>query len=427
MRRYTRSQEYLTRAERTIPLGSQTISKSRALYPYGVSPFFVTHAQGSRVWDVDGNEYIDFVNGLATINLGHGDPDVTRAVEQQLKHGVVFSLSHPLEAQVAEAIVAMVPCAESVRFGKNGSDVTAGAIRLARAYTSRDHVAVCGYHGWQDWYIGATPRNKGVPQATRALTHTFPYNDVEALQSLFREYPRQIAAVILEPMNRTEPHPGYLARLKDLVHDAGALLIFDEMVTGFRFAKGGAQEYFGVIPDLATLGKGLANGYPLSALVGRADVMKLLDEVFFSLTYGGEALSLAAAQATLIKINTQPVLETMTRSGQRLQSGIEQRIARHGCDHIIGISGHPTWTFIGFRDVGGYTERQVQVLFMQEMLDRGFLTFGLQFVSYAHTEQEIDLLLAAYDEILPLLMDAVDNRQMDRHLRCKVEPAFKLR
>lgn len=428
MKSYTRSQEYLARAERTIPGGSQTFSKGRTQYPYGASPYFVTRGQGSHVWDVDGNEYIDFINGLATITLGYNDPDVNRAVEEQLKSGVIFSLPHPLEAQAAEMVVEMVPCAEMVRFSKNGSDATSAAIRLARAYTNRDHVLVCGYHGWQDWYIGSTSRNRGVPQAVRDLTHAFAYNDVESLQKLLKEYPQQIAAVILEPMSAIEPKPGFLESVKQIAHQDGALLIFDEMVTGFRFAKGGAQEYFGVTPDLATFSKGLANGYPLSALAGSAKVMKLLEEVYFSLTFGGETLSLAAAVATLKKLNAQPVIETLAQTGERLKSGVQDRLDRHRVGHVLSISGHPAWTFMLFKDVGGYTEWQIKTLFLQEMLARGILTFGVHFISYAHTQTDIDRLLAAYDEVLPIVKEAVDNRSLERHLRCEtLAPRFKVR
>ena len=423
-RSYVRSQEYLTRAERIIPSGTQTFSKSRKIYPYGASPYFITHGHGSHVWDVDGNEYVDLINGLATVTLGYNDADVTRAVEEQLQRGVIFSLSHPVEIQAAEMIVALVPCAEMVRFAKNGSDATAGAIRLARAYTNRDHVAVCGYHGWQDWYIGSTSRNRGVPQATRAMTHTFNYNDIDSLQSLFREHPGEIAAVILEPMTFLDPHPGYLESVKALTHKNGALLIFDEMVTGFRFARGGAQEYFEVTPDLATFGKGLANGYPLSAITGRANVMQLMDEIFVSVTYGGEALSLAAAIATMKKLDEAPVIEAMINSGRRLKSGVEHRIELHQAGHILGISGHPTWTTFFFKNVEGYTEWEIKTLFLQEVLARGVLTFGLQFTSYAHSEADIDYILNVYDEVLPILKDAVDKRSLHKQLRC--EPLISL-
>src|SRR5438132_9072740 len=185
--RYRKSEQLLERALRSIPLGTQTFSKSKTQFPYNVSPYYVTHGNGSHVWDVDGNEYIDFINSLAAITLGYNDPDVTAAVKKQLEDGVIFSLAHPLEIEVAEKMIELVPCAEMVRFGKNGSDATAGAVRIARAFTGRDHVAICGYHGWQDWYIGATARNMGVPESTRKMTHSFSYNDIDSLQALFKE------------------------------------------------------------------------------------------------------------------------------------------------------------------------------------------------------------------------------------------------
>ncbi|HUE19460.1 MAG TPA: aminotransferase class III-fold pyridoxal phosphate-dependent enzyme, partial [Stellaceae bacterium] len=275
--RYKKSEELLQRALRVIPLGSQTFSKSFTQYPLGVSPYFIQRGKGGHVWDVDGNEYVDFVNGLCAVTLGYDDADVTRAVKAQLEDGVIFTLPHPLEMQVAEAIVDMVPCAEMVRFGKNGSDVTAAAVRLARAFTGRDHVAVCGYHGWQDWYIGSTARNRGVPEAVRRLTHGFTYNDLESLKRVLTEHSGDVAAVILEPMNSQAPKDGFLEGVKELAHRHGALLVFDEVITGFRFANGGAQEFFGVTPDLACFGKGVANGYPVSAIAGRADIMKLME------------------------------------------------------------------------------------------------------------------------------------------------------
>ena len=318
MKDFSASEAYLARAERSIPLGSQTFSKSRTQFPFGVSPYFITHGRGSRVWDVDGNEFIDFVNALASVTLGYNDAEVNDAVRRQLEMGVIFSLPHPLEAEVAELICDMVPCAEMVRFGKNGSDATSGAIRLARAHTNRDRVAVCGYHGWQDWYIGSTSRNRGVPEATRELTHAFPYNDSEALRELLEGHPEEFAAVILEPMNVVEPKAGFLERVKELAHAHGALLVFDETITGFRYSNSGAQGLFGVTPDLATFGKGLANGFPISAVAGPREIMCLMEEIFFSFTFGGETLSLAAAKATLLKLRREPGDTAPCRQGQPL-------------------------------------------------------------------------------------------------------------
>ncbi len=244
---FARSEELLERALGTIPLGTQTFSKSRTQYPHGVSPFYAARAEGSRLWDADGNEYVDFVNALCAVTLGYKDPDVDRAVRAQMEEGALFTLPHPIEIEVGEKICAMVPSAEMVRFGKNGSDATSGAVRLARAHTGRDLIAACGYHGWQDWFIGTTARNLGVPRAVSELTHTFTYNDLGSLDDLFRQSPGQIAGVIMEPMNSTEPLPGFLEGVQALCREQGAVFILDEMITGFRFARGGAQELFGVL------------------------------------------------------------------------------------------------------------------------------------------------------------------------------------
>ena len=426
--RYQASEAMLARALKTIPLGTQTFSKSKTQYPFGVSPFFVKRGQGSRVWDVDGNEYIDFSNSLAAITLGYNDPDVTSAVRAQLEDGVSFTLATELEINVAEKIVEMVPCAEMVRFGKNGSDATAGAVRLARAYTGRDHVLVCGYHGWQDWYIGATARNMGVPQSTRDLTHTFPFNDLEALSTLLKQYVGQVAAVILEPLGVTEPMGGYLEGVKELCQQHGAVLIFDETITGFRCANGGAQEYYGVTPDLATFGKGLANGYPVSAVAGKAEIMKLMEEIFFSFTFGGEALSLAASLATMTKLQQLPVVETLRSRGQRVMAGVQALIEKHGIAHFAATAGYPASNHLLITDVAPYNAFEIKTLFLQEVFARGILTLGAHNMSYAHNDTNVDRLLGVYDEVFPILKDAVENRALESYLRCEpLVPLFKIR
>ncbi|TVT68238.1 MAG: aminotransferase class III-fold pyridoxal phosphate-dependent enzyme [Denitromonas halophila] len=428
MRTYHNSEQLLERALRTIPLGSQTFSKSKTQYPLGVSPLFIERGVGSRVWDADGNEYVDFINSLAAITLGYQDPDVDAAVAEQLRSGVVFSLPHPIEMKVAEKIVDLVPCAEMVRFGKNGSDATSGAIRLARAFTNRDHVAVCGYHGWQDWYIGSTARNRGVPAATRALTHTWNYNDIASLEKLFQAFPQEIAAVILEPMNLFEPQPGFLQAVKDLAHKHGALLIFDETVTGFRYAIGGAQQLFGVTPDLATFGKGVANGYPVSVVAGRADVMRLMEEIFFSFTFGGEALSLAAALATMTKLEREPVIETIYRQGRTIIEQLQSIIAAADATDFLGVAGNPSWSFFTIKDCGNYTMWQIKTLFLQEMFARGLLTIGTHNMSYSHSDDDIRQLLQAYREVVPMLAEVVRRGTLESALRCEpLEPLFKVR
>jgi glutamate-1-semialdehyde 2,1-aminomutase len=429
MRSFKKSQEMLARAERVIPLGSQTFSKSRTQYPFGVSPYFITRGKGSRVWDADGNEYIDFVSSLLSITLGYQDPDVNAAVRNQLdESGVIFSLPHPLETEVAELICEMVPCAERVRFGKNGSDATAGAIRVARAHTGRDRVAVCGYHGWQDWYIGSTLRNRGVPEATRELTHTFTYNKLESLDAILRAHPDEFAAVMLEPMNVADPLPGFLEGVKELAHKHGALLVFDETITGFRYSNGGAQALFGVTPDLATFGKGLANGYALSAVAGRADVMKQMEEIFFSFTFGGETLSLAAAKATLEKLKREPVAETLAARGRQVIEGASQIIAKHDLQDVFSVSGHPTWSFLNIKDARGATAFEIKTLWMQEILERGILSVGTHNVNYAHSVADVDRLIEVYAEVLPFVGKTIAEGKLREALRCEpLVPLFKVR
>lgn len=428
MRSFSNSESYLQRAQRSIPLGSQTFSKSKTQYPLGVSPFFLTRGEGSQVWDVDGNQYTDFVSSLASITLGYKDPDVDAAVRAQLDSGVILSLPHPIEAEVAELVCDMVPCAEMVRFGKNGSDATSGAIRLARAYTARDHVAVCGYHGWQDWYIGSTARNRGVPEVTQNLTHTFGYNDLSSLEQLLIENYNQIAAVILEPMNVERPVPGFLEGVKRLAAQHGAVLIFDETITGFRFANGGAQEHFGVTPDLACFGKGLANGYPVSAVAGNRDIMLLMEEIFFSFTFGGEMLSLAAAKAVLQKLAAEPVVSQICENGQRIIDGVDCILRDNQLGDIFSIKGHPSWSFLTIADARGVSSFELKTLLMQELHQRGFLSVGTHNVNYAHTQEDIESLLAAYRELLPMIGEAANRGEVLNMLRCDpLVPLFKVR
>lgn len=425
--RYRLSEEMLKRALKVIPLGSQTFSKSLTQYPHGASPFFIKRGKGSRVWDIDGNEYLDFACSLASITLGYCDPDVDEAVSRQLRDGVIFSLPHPLETEVAEQIAAMVPCAEQVRFGKNGSDATAGAIRLARAHTGRSRIAVCGYHGWQDWYIGSTARNLGVPKAVSDLTHPFPYNDLDALERILAEHQGEFAAVILEPMNTTAPLPGFLAGAKDLARRHGALLVFDETITGFRYSNGGAQQLFGVTPDLATFGKGVANGYPLSAVAGPRHLMKLMEEVFFSFTFGGETLSLAASLATLRKLEREPVTATLSVRGQKIMDATTALIAKSGVSNFLSIRGHPSWSFLIFSDAQRCTQWELKTLFLQEMFARGILTLGTHNLSYAHSDEDVQRLLAVYAEIFPMLREASESGVAGR-LHCEpLRPLFKVR
>lgn len=426
--RYKKSEELLERSLKTIPLGSQTFSKSKTALPFGVSPYFVAHAKGSRFWDVDGNEYIDYVNGLACVTLGYCDPDVDAAVKSQMESGVTFSIPHTLEMEIAELLVDLIPCAEKVRFAKNGSDVTSGAIRVARAVTGRNRIAVCGYHGWQDWYIGSTSRDLGVPPVVKNLTHAFKFNDLPSLEAILDAHSEEFAAVILEPMNSTYPANGFLEGVQALCRKHGALLVFDETITGFRYAKGGAQQEFGVTPDLATFGKGIANGYPLSALVGKAEYMNVVEEIFFSGTFGGETLSLAAAGAVIKKISREPVIETLKIRGEQILDGVNRVIADGAMSEILSISGHPTWSFLQFKAANGFSALEIKTLFLQEVFRRGIYTLGTHNLSYAHSSADVDALLNCYSEVFSLLKTAITTGNLKSRLECEpLVPLFKVR
>ena len=427
-RDYPRSLAMLERAEKVIPLGSQTFSKSRVTFPHPCSPLYLTHGDGGRVWDVDGNEYVDLVCGLLPVVLGYRDPDIDAAIRGQLSRGITFSLATELEVQLAERLVEIVPCAEMVRFGKNGTDATSGAVRLARAFTGRDRIAVGGYHGWQDWYVGATTRSKGVPEAVRALTHRFPWGDLAALRTLLHGHRGEFAAVIMEPMTIAEPTASYLEEVADLVRAEGALLVFDEIITGFRLALGGAQERYGVIPDLAAFGKSMANGMPISAVLGRAEVMCEMEEVFLSGTFGGETLSLAAAIATIDKMRREPVIEHLWTTGQSLADGFAARAQTHGVDAVVGMAGAAPWKLLSFRDHETARAAAIKTFVLAAMLERGVLINASHNVCYAHDEIDAGIVLDAYDDTFAVLRDALDRGALEAELPCPViEPVFRVR
>jgi glutamate-1-semialdehyde-2,1-aminomutase len=395
------------RAESVIPAATQTLGKGPSQYVQGVAPVFLARGKGSHVWDVDGNEYIDYPMALGPIILGHGYPAVDEAVRRQMADGMAFSLPHPLEVEVAERMIAMIPCAEMVRFGKNGSDATAGAVRLARAFTGRDLIACCGYHSWQDWYIGSTTLNRGVPVAVRQLTLTFEYNRIESLKRIFAEHPGQVAGVILEPVGVIEPQDDFLQQIKELCRREGALLIFDEVITGFRLARGGAQEYFGVVPDLACFGKAMANGYPLSAVVGPREIMKVFEETFFSFTFGGEALSLAAANATMKEIAEKNVIAHLWEQGRQLTDGIKILAREFHVDRLVRCVGLPPRSVVTFFDESERESLLVKSLFQQECLKRDVLFSGGQNICFSHSTEDIEYTLRVYRTAMEIVRAAI--------------------
>ena len=426
--RYEKSTEFLTRAEATIPIGSQTFSKSRTQYPVGISPLFATRAKGPYLWDLDGNKYIDLVSNLASITLGYRNRKVDSAVRKQMNLGNGFSLPSTLEAVVAEKITSLVPSTEMVRFGKNGTDATSAAIRLARAYTGRDYVAVCGYHGWQDWFIGSTSRNKGVPKKTSALTLTFKYNDIKSLEKIFSKHPKGIAAVILEPMTNEFPENKFLEKTKKLCRKYGAVLIFDETITGFRFSKGGAQEVFQVTPDLSTFGKGIANGYPLSVVCGSREIMREMENIFFSGTFGGELLSLAAANVVLGMHQKDEISPRLNKYGEELSQDLQKVIDQSDMNGLLEIKGHPTWKFLEWKDGGEFTAPELKTFFMQEMFRSGILILSTHNVTLAHNKKIRGVIISKYERVLTLMKKAINSGNLKDKLEVvPLKPLFKVR
>ena len=401
----TQSRSWWERAIKVIPSGTQTLSKGPDQFVRGVSPIFLERGRGCHVWDVDGNEYIDYPMALGPILLGYDYPPVTEAVCRQAREGTAFTLMHPLEVEVAERLCEMVPCAEMVRFGKNGADATSAAVRAARVYTGRDEIAFCGYHGYQDWLAITSQRNAGIPAVHAKYIHAFEYNDPASLERVFAERPGKIAAVIMEQPG-VEPVDGFLGRVGEIAHRNGAVFILDEIVTGVRYAKGGALELYGGVPDLACIGKGMANGYPISAVVGRRDVMMAFEKAFFSTTFGGETVSLAAARATMNVLDREPVIEHLWRLGGRLRQGIEK--AAEESKIPVKLNGNPPRSGLVFQNADGKESYELKTLFMQETVKRGILFGGPVFITYSHNDQDIDRTLDAVAEAFRVMRQALD-------------------
>ncbi|MEE9449343.1 MAG: aminotransferase class III-fold pyridoxal phosphate-dependent enzyme [Ignavibacteriaceae bacterium] len=420
--RIEKSDELYKRALKLIPSVTQTLAKGPQQNVKGIAPKYLQKGKGSHVWDVDGNEYIDFNMAIGPLSLGYAYNKVDEAIKKQLEDGITFSLMHPLEVEVAELVSEVIPNTESVRYSKTGADVTSAAIRVARAFTKRERILCCGYHGWHDWYISVTDRDSGIPKSTSDLTFTFSYNNI---QSLIDSIDDDTAAVILEPFVFEPPKKNFLQELRDVCTKNGTLLIFDEMWTGFRIALGGAQEFFNVDADMATFSKAVANGMPLSILTGKAEVMKVLEkDVFFYTTFGGEALSLAAAKATITELRKNNVPEYLAKQGKKVKDGYNKIAEDLGITYTKCI-GYECRSLITFDSSAG-NPLEIKSLVQQEMIKRGILWGGFHNMSYSHSDDDIEYILKVYCEVLPFLKKAVDENNVREHLKGEpVEPVFR--
>jgi len=417
-----KSNELYERAKGLIPCFSQTLAKGPTQYVNGIAPKYLVRGKGSHVWDADGNEYIDYNMGIGPLILGYSFPAIDEAIRSQLNDGITFSLMHPLEVEVAEMLREIIPNAESVRYSKTGADVTSAAIRIARAYTGKNKILCCGYHGWHDWYVSTIALNAGIPEEIKELTYTFSYNEIETLLSSIDD---DVAAVILEPVVFEPPKNDFLHKVADTCSKRGIILVFDEMWTGFRMSLGGAQEYFGIKADLATFSKAVANGMPVSVLTGRKDLMQVLEnEVFFFTTFGGEALSLAAAKATILELKNKNVISAISNAGDFLKEGYNTIASELGLDFTRAV-GYSFRTMVCFDEKAG-NPLELKSFVQQELIKRGILWSGMHNISYSHSIRDIEYTLSAYTEVLGLLKKALNENTVLKQIRgIPVQPTFR--
>ncbi|MDZ4722484.1 MAG: glutamate-1-semialdehyde 2,1-aminomutase [candidate division Zixibacteria bacterium] len=416
-----------------IPGGGHTYAKADDQYPVD-SPIYLTKGLGCHVWDADGNEYIEYGMGLRTVTLGHAYPSVIEAAHRQMQLGSNFSRPGTIELQCAEKALSLFEGAEMIKFSKNGSDVTTGAVKLSRAYTGRDMVAVCADHPFfatNDWFIGSTPMNSGIPQSVRDLTHSFRYNDPESLEKLFALYPGKIACVILEAETTTPPQNNFLQVVQRLCQKNGAVFILDEIITGFRWSLGGAQKVYGIQPDLSTWGKGMGNGFAIAALTGKREIMDLggighdKERVFLlSTTHGAEHTALAAALEVFRVYETENVIDHLHGVGTRLTAGINAIIRELKLDGCFEVIGKPSNLTYATRDEQKRPSQAFRTLFLQETIARGILAPSLV-VSFSHTDEIIDKTLERMGDALFVYKKALDEG-IEKYLHGRpVKPVFR--
>ncbi len=431
--KFDKSDMLQKRAHALIPGGAHVYAKGDDQYPV-VAPGFIERGKGCHVWDVDGNEFIEYGMGLRSVSLGHGYTSVVEAAHRQMLLGTNFSRPSPLEAECAEILASFIPSAEMIKFAKNGSDATTAAVKLARAFTGRDIVAVCGdqpFFSVDDWFIGSTALSAGVPQAARNLTVKFQYNNLESLERLFSEFPGRLACVILEAEASVAPAPGFLEGLQYVVRKNGAVFILDEMITGFRWHLGGAQSYYNLRPDLSTFGKAIANGFSVAALVGRRDLMELgglhhdKHRVFLlSTTHGAETHALAAAIETMRVYQDDSVIDHLYSRGERLRKGIERSIKNWNLEGYFALLGKEPNLIYATRDENKKPSQAFRTLFLQETIKRGLLMPSLV-VSFSHSDLDIDRTIGAIDEALAVYRKAMEEG-VGKYLQGRaVKPVFR--
>ena len=423
--KFTKSNLYYKKALEVIPTASQTFSKSAIQYSKGASPLFLEKGKGAFVWDVDGNKYIDYVGALLPIILGYNDRDVNLAIKKQLKKGISFSLPTIMELDLAQLIIDSIPCAEMVRFAKNGSDATSAAVRLARAYTGKDIIGVSGYHGWHDWFIGTTTRSLGVPKKIAQFTKSFEFNNIMSFKKLLSENDNNIAGVVIEPESGIPANRSFLKELREITYKKNIVLIFDEIVTGFRVHFSGAQAKYNIKPDLACFGKSLANGMPLSAITGKKNIMKLMDDIFFSGTFNGEALSIAAGIATLNKLKNLNVTNKIIEHGKFLKNEIKILIKKNRLNKFIEITGENWRPYFIIKN----NDTLLTTLFRQTCVKHGILICSGFNLSYSHLSDEVKKKFKkSFEKIFCEMNKIINSERPEEYLKGDlIKPVFEVR
>jgi glutamate-1-semialdehyde 2,1-aminomutase len=403
-----------------------------------MTPPDVSRGKGSRFWDLDGNEYIDFMMCVGASILGYADDAVDAAVIAQIRQGTAYSVSHPLEYELARELIDIIPCAEMVRYCKGGGEANTIAVRIARGYTGREKVLFCGYHGWHDWYLAANLENdsvldthllpgikpQGVPHGLAGTALPFRYNDLASLEQQLESNQGEVACIILEASRGASlPAPGFLEGVRALATAHGAVLIFDEVVTGFRLGLGGAQAQFGVLPDMATYAKAISNGYAMGAVVGRGAIMEVVGEMFVSSTYWSDAVGLAASLATIRELRRRDAFTRVAEVGARFQQQFDELAEEH--ELPLRTAGLPQQFAIAATEGDATQKKGLKDLYVQEMTRRGFFTsFGVS-PSYAHTDADLEQAAASWREIFPLLRAALHAGDWESRLAARSVDAFR--
>ena len=431
-RSVSRSMATYERAKVPIPGITQLISRRPTLAALGVSPIYADRAKGCRIWDVDGNEYVDWMSGVGPIILGYADEVVDAAVKAQIDRGGTSSLVHETQVELAEELVRLIPSAEMVRYAKGGGEACTMAVRIARGVTQRDKVLFCGYHGWHDWYLAANLGGErldahllpdiepiGVPSALEGTAIPFAYGDLDMLNDLLAANDGEVGCIIMEPMRTELPPDGYLEGVRDLASRHGVVLIFDEVSCGFRIAPGGVQEYSGVTPDISVFAKAISNGYPMAAVVGKREFMEPVSRMFISSAYWDDPIGVVAALTTIRELERRDAVSHFEKTGQIFRERIDRAAEEVGVPaSVVGVAAHPG---IRFDLEDATTLKKVSTLFVQENAKRGLILSTGFFFNMAHDEAALEHTEKAVRGSFEVIKEGIEKGKLDELLECEVK------